>query len=693
MKTYDINELIHMNRLTIMQLPKGKITIRFADGDLETTSRRTILSWFVWKLLRTFPITVGIPKSLHIGNGRLKKGDELKFCERVIWFVHRHSKSYREELEQMELGKEPLERVIWRIAEASYQAINDIHNFTVTDISHYGTTSDMEDLMQICMSPTVLDVKARLLRGEIDFPEANEIVAEYITSDREELRYNGMAMMARAHLLSSKQLYQMVLARAHAEAVNGEVYPKPIYNSYTEGMNNLYYSMTESQSASKALYMNDGPLKQSEYLNRRLQLLVSIVHSVRGRDCGNRRTMSWLVDPDDHKALEGRFHFVDMGGNPYCPEGGEAYQLIDTYRPEGMQSVNMHGDKPSCQLVPYDGDPRWEGQVIYLRSITHCINHDPSTVCEVCMGPTSKAFAPRTNIGHFLAIGPISQLSQLILSTKHVDTSTGSDYLYLTDAAKAWIRLDTNNPSEVMLKRTNTTGNYRLRVARREFYGLNTVVHAQHPDELMPQRLSTITELQLADLDPQGAVKRDYVTIPTVVGGAGAALSKEVIRAVKTAGWREVGDAVEIDLIDFKGNCLLITPSRTEDMLTYQSRVKRFLFGSVSKKDAKGDCIAAYDATGPAVAALFRLLKEKVNNLSLLQAEIFVKSCMTVDGPRGNYNLPCGGDPFIFMPVHPILTNRCISAALAYQGQKKMIMSPSTYINHNRLDHVLDPLI
>lgn len=695
-KRYHINELIAMNRLDIMQIPKGVLEVEFADKTVNTTSRRIILSWHFWKLLRAFPVTEPIPSKLLLGPGRLTKGDELKLCERVIWFTHRNSEAYREELKMLANGEEPVERLIWRIAEASYRAINEIHNFTVTDISNYGTTSDLEDLMQICGSQLVIDLKEQLRRGEIDFPEANALVSEYITSDAVELRYNGLAMMARANLLSSKQLYQMVLSRGYAESVNGEVFKEPIYNSFTDGMNNLYDSLTESRSAAKSLYMNDGPLKQSEYLNRRLQLLVSIIHSASGHDCGTRDTLSWLVDKGDHAALEGRFHFVDMAGAPYCPKPDDTYYVEDPTRPCDMTVVNTHNislNKAVCKLVPYEKNEAFEGQVIYLRSITLCRNHNPSTVCETCMGHVVKSFVPTTNIGHFLAIGPISQLSQLILSTKHVDTSSGSEYLYLSDGARGWLKLDTQNPSKVIMKRRSPKGNYRLLMAIDDLPGLNTIRHTDAPEQLMAHRLSRVKEIKIGELDANGEVRRDYTGISTVVGGAGAALSVDVIVAMKRNGWRERGDVIEVDLLDFNDRVLLVTPSRTEDMLTYQKRVKGFLFGSQGRRDAKGDSIVSYNAPAPAVNALYGLLRERIKNVSLLQAEIFVKACMTVNGSMGNYNLPRGGEPFEFKAVHSILMNRSISAALAYESQKMMIKSPSTYINHDRHAHGLDAML
>lgn len=695
-KRYHINDLIAMNRLDIMKIPKGRIDVEFADGVKNTTSRRIILSWHFWKLLRTFPVTEPIPSSLMIPPTRLTKGDELKLCERVIWFTHRNSEAYRQELEMLDNGQEPLERLIWRIAEASYRVINDIHNFTVTDISNYGTTSDLEDLMQICGSPLVIELKEKLRKGEIDFPEANEMVSVYITSDAVELRYNGLAMMARANLLSSKQLYQMVLARGYAESVNGEVFKEPIYNSFTDGMNNLYDSLTESRSAAKSLYMNDNPLKQSEYLNRRLQLLVSTIHSYQGRDCGTRSTLSWLVDKGDHNALMGRFHFVDMQGKPYNPRPEDPYYIEDHTRPPGMAIVSNTPDmlnKAVCKLVPYEKDESLEGQVIYLRSITLCRNHNPSTVCETCAGHIVKSFVPTTNIGHFLAIGPISQLSQLILSTKHVDTSSGSEYLFLSESARPWLKLDTQNPSKVILKRKSPKGNYRLVMALDDLPGLNTIRHTDNPEQLMAHRLTRVKEIQIGELDANGEVRRGYTGITTVVGGAGAALSVDVISTMKRNGWREKGDTIEVDLMDFNDRPLLITPSRTEDMLTYQKRVKGFLFGSQGRRDAKGDSIVNYRSPEPAVNALYGLLRERIKNVSLLQAEIFVKACMTVRGSAGNYNLPRGGEPFEFMAVHSILMNRSISAALAYESQKAMIKSPSTYINHNRHAHGLDAML
>jgi hypothetical protein len=637
---YAAGTLCMLTEKEVWALPEGPMVVEFADGStLETGKRRTVLSWYFWRMHREFPGCPILP-SHHVGNKSLTKGFDQKLGAKIFWDVYEGYPDKRENL-------------VWEMSKVSYEIFNTIHNVTVSRLAGYVTTVDLEDVIELMDDPVIREVKDKIEADEMEFKEGYERIMQELKKDKPTLRNNGVAKMTRANLLSEKQLVQFIGARGNTFATDGSIFMYPIKKSYADGFDTLYDSITESRSASRALLMNDDPLKDSEYLNRRMQLLAAVVRSVVGDDCGTPHTIPWLVSEQDMHGLKGKYHMVD--GRPVL------------------------FDPKDTSLI---------GQVINVRSITMCQNDDTGTVCKTCLGQISRIVPPRTNVGHFLTTDPLSSLSQLILSTKHVETSQGALYFSLEGEAGKWFRYDPDNRSAVTLKRQNVANTFLIRFAEEEAPGLNSVLQSGDPTGLLPQRVSCITELKIANADGHGQRKGDWCVFNLRIGDEGSALSSDVLECIARNGWKTVNGVVEVRLDGFKGRPVFITPRRSESMLTFQRRIKHFVFGSEEKDEA----IVSHKHPGQAVAAMKRLFDEKIK-VNLAHAEIFVRACMTVNAYANDYRLPRGGDPFVFMSARRIISNRSVSAALAFEGQKRVILNHKSYLTHERPVHPLDPII
>lgn len=637
---YNALDLMQLTEEAIWQLPDGKMTIQFQDGVLETTRRRTLISWYFWRLHAQYG---GQAPSIahHLGNKQLRKGFELKLGAKVFWDVY----------EAVPEPRDP--ELVWHMSKTMYEIINAIHNMTALRLSGYVTTVDLGDMVDLMDDPVIADLKDKVRKDEISFEEAYKEMIEELSKPKPNLRHNGNAKMARAGLLSPKQVVQLILARGYVFAVDGSVYPEPIREAYGDGFSTLHDSITESRSASRALYMNDDPLKKSEYFNRQMQLLTEVISRVEGDDCGSKLTIPWLVEKDDLFGLRGKYHVED-----------------------GQVKLFDHTDES------------YIGKVVYVRSITLCRNHDTSSVCKTCLGQISRVIPTWMNVGHFLTTDPLGAIAQLILSTKHVETSQGAMLFPLDGVASKWLRYDKQNRSMVVVKRQNAANAFVLRFNSAEAPGLNSLFQCKDPESLLPQRISCVTEIELYNADQDGNPKGDPVMFNTVIGGVGSALSSDVIKCL-LAGWKDCGNGIiEVKLDNFKDKALFITPRRSENIMSFQKRISNFIFGTTDHDET----MTGFSNVGQAVTALKRIFDEKIK-INLAHAEIFVRACMTVNGPKKDYRLPRGGDPFIFMPSRTILTMRSVSAALAFQGQQKMLLRPSTYMVDNRPPHPLDAVL
>ena len=641
-KTYKAEELVALSLKDMEALPDGALDIKFTDKTIRTTKRRTLISWFLWRLHRDFPNTT-LNSQHHIGNKQIVKGFEQKIGAMIFWDIY-------------ESFVDPHKELVWDMSRVFYQICNALHNYTVSDLGEYITSVDIFDIHALITDPVIADVRAKMRSHEIPYSEGYKIIIKEIQSPKPSFRFNGVCQMARPGLLSTKQLTQFIGSRGYTFATSGDLFPEGIDQAYMDGLSTAYDSMTESRSASRSLYMNDDPLKDSEYLNRQMQLLCASISKVKHKDCGTKHALPWFVTKEDLESLTGKYHMVD--GKPVLIRGTEK-ELI--------------------------------GTLIQLRSITLCENHDTTTTCQTCLGITHRVIPKRTNLGHFLTIDPLSQISQLMLSTKHVETSEGALKLNLENKAGKWLKLLPADPTRVLVRRTAGNGNFIIKIAESEITGLNIVRNCDNVEGLAPQRISKITEMAMAQADIEGKQKGDFVLFSTEVGGEGSALSTAVLKQIKSGNVVLEDGFVIIPLTNMLAETLIITPRRGEDMISYQRTVKRFIFSSDSDA-VKGDCLVAHNNPGQAVAALKRLFDEKIKT-NFVHSEIFVRASMTVNGYGKDYRLPVGGEPFTFMPAAAIIANRATAPALAFQGQGRYLHNPATYTNSSGHPHAIDQML
>ena len=651
---YTANDLLGFTEEQIWKLPKA-MEMTFADGVvMQVTARRVLLSWHTWRLHRDYP-GCGVLSTHYVGNGRFVNGTLRDLLGAMFWDVYENHTATHD-------------LTVWEMSKTLYEIVNTIHNITVADLSEYVTTTDLGDIADILLHRSVETAKSNAMERISNSEDGSDVlkdtfvtIAELMSSDDKTLRNNGIAKMVRAGLLDKNQLLQFIGPRGFVKSTDGTMYPEPIYAGYADGLRNLYDSMTESRSASLALYMNQAPLQDSEYFNRQMQLLAAVISGVGQDDCGTTQTIPWLVDEVDLISLTGKYHMVD--GRP---------------------------------VVFNKSDTQYVGKVINVRSITKCENPDPTVVCKTCIGRVHRVIPPRTNLGHFLTIEPLATLSQLILSTKHVVASMASLYMDMSGSTGKWFKQDVKNKSSIKMKRSNIANKFCLRFIAEEASGLNSLNTCDNVAGLLPQRISCVTSIQVSNADHEGKSKGEWETFDTTISGVGSALSTDVLLAIKRNGVTIMGDLVEVVLDDFKDKEVFVTPRRNEDMMSYLKVVKHFVFGAEKNTD-KGDSMISYSDPGQAVATLKRIFDEKIT-VNIIHAEIFVRACMTRIDPNDpyksmDYNLPIGGEMFRFANAKDIILNRSVTGALAFQGQGKLLTNPHTYLIKDRHKHPLDPLV
>lgn len=646
---YNATDLVNFTEEQIWQLPFGIHKVQFADGIVEVESRRIIISHFYWKLFREFP---GCQiQQRHVLSKKFESNTHQNFGSLIFWDVYNGIRVKNE-------------RTVWNMSKVFYQITNDIYNATCTQLSKYVTSASLHDIIELLNVPRIVDAKAECKRiveecnysekeTEVAIANVHSVVKDVLYGKNNEIVNNGIKKMCTANIVSARQMVQLVGPRGFVHDINGRVFKIPIMAGYAEGLTTLYDSAIESRSAARALFMHTDPLQQSEYFNREMQLLCSVIHSIEGESCSGYATVPRLVEENDLQLLKGKYHMVD----------NEPVMIWDTIDP----------------LV---------GKIIHLRSITGCGNHNTQTVCKTCVGWSATVLQPETNVGYALVTILCAIISQLMLSTKHYEASVGSQQLEMNEKMSKWIRISRGDTSKILFQKNILKRNPIIRLDIDSVKQLNNILSVD-VSELPPSRITNIKVFGIVEGDLKGEPLGPFEDIKTTIAGQGIFLSSEVLQHLKSKGWVSHPKYIEFQLKDWPHDVPVFgTPRLGDNIHLFLKEVKSFIMPTKESEIS----ITDYLTRGAALSDFINLLRKRLN-FNIIQVEIFVRACMTIDGSNKEYNLPRPDQGFKFMSAKHCLYNRSLTTLLAYETQAAAIIDPDWYRETSRVTHMLDNIL
>jgi len=685
-------EIVRMSKDDVWNMQKGKYTISCKDGEVETTSRRIILTWYYWRLYALFSNRANPLCEDVLEGGAYTGGHHLNIASTVFWNVYNSMPN-------------PEYDTVYKLAKAIYEATNDLFNDVGDLLGAYVNTLSLKDLFEAITHPEVVAAKQNYHAeaNNMDLSNGERIENVYdsslalMQSNDPLLATNEIRKGISSGTLDRRSIAQTTDFRGYTKDINGETFPLPIEVSYGEGLSTLYDSATESCSAKRALYMQDAPLQTSEYFNRRVQLLVGSIGHVAEDDCGTREFLNWTVRKDDLKILQGKY-FIS---------------------------------KKHKKLTKFESSMDYLiGETIKVRSILKCANGTGQNVCRTCLGHNALIIPPKVHVGHFLSIGPCSQISQRLLSTKHLEVSMESLYLDLPKSALAFVHLNkekkwlvslndpSHKPKGIIEKAKEKVGKvvdklmgkdelrYVMRIPSLQVSNIGNLSEAKDARTLTPSRISHVRNVELELLDKNNKVVRS-VKFDTEISGTGSALTTDFLVFAKKRGWTFDENSVTFDLKgwDFS-KPFLMSPRKNEDMMSFLNTIMTFLLGSPEKKtDTKAaemqtvlDCASAEEAmetfldilTPPDIPGNERATRINVN---FSEVEVFIRSLMCIDPDNGNYRMPIGDGDFQFVGMHNVIKNRSMGGAMAFGFHAEILTNPATYIYKDRPDHPLDMML
>lgn len=656
MKRIEARYLLSMSTEQLWDILRGRFILVFDDKEeCETNARETIYSSYAWQFHRTYPKTPLLKKhhvNFVLGGRRLGMSTHLKLLGNCMWTVR---DTYIDD---------PAVKLI-QLAEMTYRLVNLMYNDLTYRLEEYVTSLDITDYVEILDHPDILAAKE-------DAPETNESVKKIQSVIRKAMEtdpslvHNPLSKATRSGIANMSQVLQCVGPRGFVSDVDSFEFTRPIMRGFAEGIHrDFYWSLIESRHSAMSLAQSKDPLEQTEYFNRRLQLIAQTLRNIHPGDCGSTDYLYWTVSGEERN------------------EKGELTRKADLPLLAGKYFLNGSGGL-SC--ITKD-DTHLIGHTIKLRTMLgRCLHPDPFGVCATCVGQMSESILdPLTgNIGQTMATYLTELISQLVLSTKHDAGSGGAESIVLDDVAKHYFQLTTDRNSYLLHQDLKEK---EVRIVIPHKFAANFTELMDVADVNLLPSITRISELPAirviigsgeSILSQEFKVSQDRrmasITYPFLahIKQHNFAISERGDYVVNMAGW------------DWS-QPILVLPKKRYNMSDHAAEIANLLESSV-KEISKRDKPEEVDHS---MADLFELVNARLNiNFAVLEMVLFVNTI--VDSAEGNFTLPKANTRRGMGVYELTIENRSMAAKFAYEHQLASIMSPRNYITPNRLDHPMD---
>lgn len=650
MLLYQAKEIAHS---PIFSIQEPVFQICFDDGEvIETTLKKTLYSHYFWRIHREYP-ELPILKRHHVQsvlNGRpLNSGTHIELLSVILKDCCEHYKLFLPEQTEYLLGM-------------IYEITNTVYNEASKLSEPYVPSLDILDLIEVIEYPPIKEINDNTQPTDISIRETYAKVMDILTNDPA-LKHNPLVKAVNSKMVNANQVLQCISIRGFPSEVDGTILPVPIMTNYTRGMKTLYNYVAESRSAAKALYFSEAPLKKAEYFARRLQLLCMVVESIANHDCGTDRYLHWRVTPPQ-KDPNGKVVY-----------SGDLKFMIGKY----------YLDEETNKLKQITGDdPNLHNKVLKIRTALYCRTHNPHQICEVCFGGLSRNISRYANVGHLCSATMTQQTSQSVLSTKHLDSSSVSPDILLSELKARFFTINKDKDS-YLIRKDFKDKNVRIVINRDNAIGLTDIDNIDSIENVNPTRVSAIEYI-----DFQYRTKNEEIAIPIDISQENrkAVLTMEFLRYLKVFKWRtDNRNNFVFDLTNWDFDLPIFKLPDMEYSFSDHSNQIEKVIESNMKSIAERSTPQSPVST---LQELFVLVNSKLN-VNMAALEVIIYATMIAD--PDDYQMARHSENPVLNVTDTVLRNRSLSPAYAYEKQIEVITSPRSFFKMNRPDSVFDVFI
>ena len=663
MRKINARRLLQFSTNQLFDILTSRFIIVFEDGiEIETNAHETIFSSFAWDFHRQWNQTPLLSKhhvSSVVKNNRFGSNTHKELLGICYWAVYDHYMTNG----LVNLNDELQFRDV--LSKRTYELTNEIYNVLTEKAEKHVVSLDITDLIQIINIPEIKQVNNTVISEQSSLDNNYKVITNNLLHN-ETLSKNPLAIASRSKLINMNQALQCLGPRGFLTDTDSVIFPVAILRGYVQGLRSFYDSFIESRSSAKSLMFSKTPLQQAEYFSRRLQLMTQIVQNLHMGDCGSTNYLLWNVQDAQYVngKLKRKADLPNLAGKRYMDNDGI------------LKTINVN-------------DKHLIGRTLKLRSVTNCNHEDPYGVCSTCFGDLAYSVPANTNIGQMCCTSLAQKSSQNVLSVKHFDGSSVVDGIQLDDYKRKFLKTASDENS-YLLSDSLKGQKIKLVISQEEAMNIGDIYEVSDVHDLNITRVSEITDIGII-------VNGEIETFNVNINQRYASMTYALLAHIKRSGWElseykiagknKLNYVINMDDWDWSKEILSL-PLRHYNMSDHSASIAGMLESSISMLQERDN------STSPnsALVELFNIVNTKLNvNLAVLDVVLY--ATMVVSSIDDNFALPKGNTKKGLGVMKYTIANRSLSAAMAYEEHRKIILSPRSYIIKNRVNHIFDDLL
>jgi hypothetical protein len=649
-----VREFMQYTPMQIMSGVKTNKNVLFEDNVvLPLSSREIIINRYAWRVLELVPelaITSNFSVTNYFTNG-IYTSKTINKCFEVML----------EAIVDAFIRPVNDRSFLPHVYERMYKVFNEIYNELIYDNVNYAVSINIMDFLEIQFDPELIASMQDVYKLKtLDTVNKTYEVLERIIYNKPELKNNIIAKGYISGTFNANQIKQMLASRGYVTEIDSSIFKWPIASSFTLGLSDIYDITIESRSGAKALFLSNRAVQESEYSAREMQLVTMMVEKLVDGDCGNKDYLMWFVRGPE---ITGKSDIDNLAGKRYLNEETGKEEVI-TKRHKFL-----------------------EGKTIKLRTAMNCKLTDKRHICTSCFGDLSYGIHDFTSIGHICSTTLTQQITQNILSTKHITSNATTGDIVLDKTAQEFFNIKNKNGYSFKPGLIGKKGvSYKLIITQYEAYGIKDLNPTIDVYKLNPTRVTRIENIILVTSENGKELFHPIVVKDTNKYGA---LTYEFLEYVLKTGYvLDDFDRYVIDLDGWKTTIPFITLPQVEFNFLAMSKNVKKLFKNM--KIYKGD--HSSETPESLLQILFDLVNMKLNvNIAMLEVVIYAFSIMSIKDK--NYDIGRNSEDTQLMKIEGILSNRSLGGSYGWERVIYTILSPGSFCGRNAVDHPLDVLI
>lgn len=653
MLQYNARDILFWEEQKMWDHPDEDVIVIFDDGSIQMSWRQVIVSWVSWALIRSYP-ELPLIKDFSVNDETYPvfKRDAFNDINSKILM------SVRETFGDNQINKEHL-------MKESIKMINHAHNTFWMNIQEYTTGADALDLIEITESPEWLEMLGKMKPTHPSINKAYAESSKYLKSATWK-PLNPFVRAVREGNVNEHQTLQVTTARGFTMEIDSVQFHKPVMSSFAKGLHDIYELAVESRSASMAQVQATDPISDTEYFNRRLQLLNQTLRYLYKGDCGSTR----------YTPLE-----VTKSNFP---------------RIRGMAYVDPTDDQ--SKVVTKKDKDRLIGKVIRLRSLMTCRHQHKYGICEACFGGFANSIPEHTSIGHTSAIAVGEKASQAVLSTKHLLRSLEVEAFELDDKDTKYLFVGGDHGNQIFLRRDMVNSDTHDIYLVLEASSVHYIKDAARSDTTINySRLTRVEKAQIGFVpkDITDPDERDnnmeLVTVQVSESSRHSFLTEEFAEHVLKTQYEMVSRKfVRIELSDWDFDLPVFElPLKRPMMSEFLKQFAALIETQLAKNKLD---INTEEGLGEALRQANEVLETFIN-VPITYVTVLLASIMVRNKAEGDFRLPLPDGPREFASAKQIMYYRSLAPAMAYQEHERIFMSPRALTNRLRANHPFDAVI